>query len=231
MASKECFHFTNLKNLPSIKKHGLVPSLEGNSDAVQDENPKVSYSDTIIGAIGMYANFKQVYDEIKSGKRTPDLDSPKQVAAYNAVKKTSSIEEYLGDSVYLLFDGTGIDNTGGNHGNGGIYDASTKQTIPPEKLRVGLVRDDTTGHVSYSMFDYIHYLMAHISLKDYEQMIPSMQERFDIYYHEHKDEVDKFRNGNYSKKELPLDKFIEVTKHKIEEAKKVAEEKEDQEIK
>ncbi len=65
MASKECFHFTNLKNLPSIKKHGLVPSLEGNSDAVQDENPKVSYSDTIIGAIGMYANFKQVYDEIK----------------------------------------------------------------------------------------------------------------------------------------------------------------------
>ena len=225
MASKECFHFTNLKNLKSINKFGLIPTLNKNSDWVQDENPKVSYSDSIIGAIGMYVNYIQVYDEIRSGKRKANPNNKRQVEAFNKVRASKSIEDYLGDSTYLLFDGEGIENDGGNHGDGGIYDASTKQTVPPERLRVGLLKDDDTGHVSYSMFDYIHFLMSQMTLKEYEEMIPPMQERFDKYYHEHSEEIDRFKIGHFTKKELPLTKFIEVAKDRIEEARKRADSK------
>lgn len=219
MASKQCFHFTNLKNLKSINKFGLIPTLNKNSDWVQDENPKVSYSDSIIGAIGMYANYIQVYDEIRSGKRKANPNNKRQIEAFNKVRASKSIEDYLGDSTYLLFDGEGIENDGGNHGDGGIYDASTKQVVPPERLRVGLLKDEDTGHVSYSMFDYIHFLMSQMTLKEYEEMIPPMQERFDKYYHEHSEEIDRFKNGHFTKKELPLTKFIEIAKDRIEEAR------------
>ena len=227
MASKECFHFTNLKNLKSINTFGLKPTLSKNSDWVQDENPKVSYSDSIIGAIGMYVNYIQVYDEIRSGKRKANPNNKRQIEAFNKVRASKSIEDYLGDSTYLLFDGEGIENDGGNHGDGGIYDASTKQAVPPERLRVGLLKDDDTGHVTYSMFDYIHFLMSQMTLKEYEEMIPPMQERFDIYYNEHREEIDRFKKGHFTKKELPLSKFIDVMKGRIEELTKDTDTKED----
>ena len=219
MASKECFHFTNLKNLDSINQSGLRPMLSEHSAGVKDKTKKLSYADGKIGAIGILSNFYEVIEEIRLGIRTPDPNEPEQLKTYARIKSTKSMEEYLGDGVYLLFDGTRIENTGGNHGNGGIYDASTMQTISPDKLTVGLVRDDDTGHVSYSMYDYIHYLMSTLTLEEYEQMIPSMQERFDVYYHEHKDEIDRFKNGHFSKKEVPLSKFIEIARDKIDKEK------------
>lgn len=226
---EDCYHFTNIKNLNSINRTGLNKRLEIRSDCVKDKKEKISYSIGKIGVIGLYANFQQVYDEVKAGIRKADPNDLKQVKSYEEIKKSPSIEAFLGDGAYLLFDGEGVENTGGNTGEGGIYDASTLDTIEPNKLRVGLVRDNDSGHVSYSMYDYIHYLMSTLTLEEYEQMIKPMQERFDNYYHSHKDEIDKFKKGNFTKKELPLSKFVEVEKAKLEKAEREAKDKDAEE--
>jgi len=223
---EDCYHFTNIKNLNSINRTGLNKKLDVRSDCVKDKKEKISYSIGKIGVIGLYVNFQEVYDEVKKGIRKADPNNPKQIESYRQIKASRSMEAFLGDGAYLLFDGEGIDNTGGNTGKGGIYDASTLKTIPPENLRVGLIRDNDSGHVSYSMYDYIHFLMSTLTLDEYEQMIVPMQERFDRYYSSHKEEIDKFKHGNYSKKELPLSKFIEVEKAKLEKAEREAKDKE-----
>ena len=228
MASNECFHFTELKNLYSIMEKGLEPRLDKNSKVVGDRKVKVSYSDSKIGAIALYANFYEVYTNYKNGSRKPDPEKPEEQEIYEIIKKSKSIEDFLGKGVYLLFDGTEIENDGGNTGKGGIYDASTTSIIKPEMLKVGLVRNNDTKRVSYSMYDYINYLMSTLTPEEYSQMISSMQNRYDNYCRDNKKQIDKFRNGNYSKKELNLRKFCEVCKDDIDKA--ILKDKKNQEI-
>ena len=105
MCSKECFHFTNLDRFSSIKQYGLVPRLEENSKAVKDIKPKVSFSDGKYAAAGLMADFYQVYCSIKNGTRDKsktDPDLEKKVLSSN------SFEEFLGDGMYLMFDGSEI---------------------------------------------------------------------------------------------------------------------------
>ena len=61
MASRECFHFTKLKYLYSIRNDGLLPKLDINSKAVGDTKPKISFSDSRVGAVGLFLEFNRVY--------------------------------------------------------------------------------------------------------------------------------------------------------------------------
>ena len=177
MASKECFHFTTLERLNNINKNGLEARSEDRSKAVSDSKKKISYSDSKIGAIGLYCNFEQVYLEFKVGIR-PKRNTPEEFEMRDKILQTKDMEEFLGDGLYLMFDGTGIDNTGGNTGHGGIYDASTYKSIPSNKLKVCLIKDNDTGTYSYSRKDFIHFLMASMTEEEFSGMIEPMQERY-----------------------------------------------------
>jgi hypothetical protein len=217
MASKECFHFTTLDRMYSIKNNGLQCRLEDNSKSVGDSKSKISFSDSNIGAIGLYANFEQVYLEYKIGKR-PKHNTPEELQMKDKILATKNMEEFLGDGLYLVFDGTGIENEGGNTGKGGIYDASTRTSISAQNLKVGLIKNNDTGEYSYSRTDYIHYLMANLKEEEYSQMIEPMQERYDAYCEAHKDEIEKFKTGNYTRGSIPLDKFCIIYKNDIDKA-------------
>lgn len=218
MVSNECFHFTNLKNLYGIKNTGLQPKLDKNSKSVGDAKPKISFSIGKLGAVGLFIDFNNVYNDYKSGNRVPNPEKPGEMEMYEEIMKSESLEDFLGNGVYLLFDGSGIENEGGNTGKGGIYDASTRIPIESNKLRVGLVRDNDTKKVSYSMYDYIHYLMTTLSKEEFSQMTSRMQKGMSLYYKEHSQEIDKFRNGNYSIKDIDIDTFCKACKNDIDKA-------------
>ena len=139
MALNECFHFTKLKNLYSIRNNGLQPKLDKNSKAVGDTKPKISFSIGKIGAVGLFLEFYRVYNDYKNGNRVPDPNKTGELDMYEEIMKSKSLEDFLGNNVYLLFDGSEIENEGGNTGNGGIYDASTRTAIESNKLRIGLM--------------------------------------------------------------------------------------------
>lgn len=231
MASKECFHFTKLDRAYSIRDNGLQIRLEENSKAVGDTKPKISYSDTKIGAIGLFANFYEVYNDYKTGARKPREDKPGEKEMYESVMKSESFEEFLGTGMYLIFDGTGIENTGGNTGKGGIYDASTTTPISANNLKVGLIRDNDTGEISYSKYDYIHYLMSTMTEEEFSQMIPAMQERYVAYYQSHQEVIDRYRTGNFSERKVNIADFCKFFKEDIDKSvndskvKEVAEKK------
>lgn len=218
MASTECFHFTKLKNLYSIKNNGLKPRLDGNSKAVGDTKPKISFSDTKVGAVGLFLEFYRVYNDYKFGKRIPNPNKPGELEMYDGIMKSKSLKEYLGESVYLTFDGSGIENEGGNTGRGGIYDASTRTPIESSKLKIGLLRNNDTKHVSYSMYDYITFLMVNLTEEEISQMPSRMQETMALYLEEHSEEIFRFIKGNYSLKETDIQTFCEVCKKDIDKS-------------
>lgn len=218
MVSKECFHFTKLDRAYSIRDTGLQARLENNSKSVGDTKSKISYSDSKIGAIGLFAIFYEVYTDYKTGARKPRNNKPGEKETYEAIMKSASFEEYLGDGMYLIFDGTGIENTGGNTGHGGIYDASTITTIPSHNIQVGLIRNNDTKEISYSKFEYIHFLMSTMRQDEFSQMIPSMQKRYEKYYREHQSQIDKYRTGNFSEAKINIADFCRFFKDDIDKA-------------
>ena len=105
MGSNQCFHFTYLNRSNQINKQGLVPKIEENSKALNDTSSKISFSDGKYAAAGLFANFYRVYDDIKSGRRTAENSNTSQ-EMIDKIKESDSFEQFLGDGMYLMFDGT-----------------------------------------------------------------------------------------------------------------------------
>lgn len=212
MSSNQCFHFTYLSRANKIREQGLVPRAEENSKGLKDTSSKVSFSDGKYAAAFMFANFYWVYEKIKSGERTAENSDTSQ-ETIDKVKSTSSFEEYLKDGMYLVFDGTNIENTGGNKGQINPFDAGTKKEIAPENLKVCLLKNEETGEISYSKYDYALYLMCNLTDEDLAKM--PHQNYIKKYKEDHMEEMAKFKNGNYTEKYVTLDKFCEVYRDEI----------------
>lgn len=227
MSSKECFHFTYLNRAFSIREAGLAPRVEDNSKAVKDSSDKVSFSDGRYAAAALMANFYKVYTEIKTGQRNKnktDPDLEKRVLA------SESFEDFLGDGMYFIFDGTDIENTGGNKGHINPFDAGTKESIEPNKLKVCMLRNEQTGELSYSKFDFAQYLMVNLTQEDYSKMPDELISDIEYYKENHADKMNRFRNSEYSVEFMSLDEFCEVYKKEIDEDIKKQESKRSKDI-
>lgn len=214
MSSKECFHFTYLNRAYSIGKTGLTPRIEDNSQAVKDSSAKVSFSDGRYAAAGLMANFYRVYTDIKTGKRDPSRTDPDLAKRIIASK---SFEDFLGTGMYFMFDGTNIENTGGNKGHINAFDAGTKETIAPEKLKVCTLRNKQTGELSYSKFDFALYLMSNLTQDDYSKMPKEIIEDINVYKQAHAEEISRFESSSYSVEFMSLDEFCQTFKQEIDE--------------
>lgn len=213
MCGEECYHFTSLDRAFSIKKFGLSPRVGDNSQTVKDSSKKVSFSDGKYAAAGLMADFYKVYTDIKTGKRDKSKIDP------NLAKKvinSKSFEDFLGDGMYLMFDGSNIENTGGNNGHINPFDAGTKETIEPDKLKVCVLKNEQTGKISYSKYDFAQYLMINLNQDDYSKMPDEIISDIEFYKQSHTDEINKIRKSKYTENVMSLDEFCETFKNEIE---------------
>ena len=213
MASNECYHFTKLNRAYGISKNGLVPRLEANSKAVNDSASKISFSDGKLAAAGLFSNFYNVFKSMKDKKRNP---------TDKKVMSSEDVEAYLGEGIYLVFDGSNIENTGGNRGHINPFDAATRTAIKPSDLKVCVLRDND-GNIHYSQYDYIKYIIKNLTEDDYkelQEMDKSGEVRRSIeeYKSAYKSDIEQFSREEYTPELMSLEEFVE--KYKLEILKK-----------
>lgn len=140
------YHMTSLNNLDSISKKGLIPQSGANSKLIGDDKIKTFFSEGFEGAIALYVDFQIVYDKIRAGQVKLTDEGIMQ-----KITKSKSLSDYLGEGVYLRFDGTNIKNER-NFENG-----CTDMTIPPEDLTVCVLQRKNDHSIMFSRFVSIVY--------------------------------------------------------------------------
>jgi len=204
------YHMTSLDNLGSIAVQGLLPKNGKNSKLIGDEEAKVFFSEGFEGAIALFIDFDTVFYQIK--KRQLEANDK---GIENELLKSKKLSDYLGEGVYLRFDGTGIKNER-NFENG-----YTDMTIPPEMLSVCILRNENCNSIIFSRFEIIKYMMAKIQPEqikyygtnyegapNFANATARIQEKVKKYYQKHQAEIKKYYNSGYELDFLGLNNFI-----------------------
>lgn len=193
---------TSLDNLRSISKMGLIPKSGINSKLIGDEKIKVFFSEGIEGAIALFVDFQLVYEKIRAGQMTITDES-----TMKKIIDSKSLSDYLGEGVYLRFDGTNIKNER-NFENG-----CTSLHIPPKDLTVCVLRKKNDSSIVFSRFEIIKYMMATVrpeqieyygtcyeGAPDFKEATKRIQEKVRSYYLQYQTEI-----GEYDSQEYTLD--------------------------
>ena len=204
------YHMTSLDRLNSISKIGLTPRNEDNCKLINDKKNMVFFSEGFEGAIALFVDFEIVYENIKCGKMkliNKEIEEK--------VLKSKNLSEFLGEGVYLQFDGTNIKNKR-NFENG-----CTSKVIPPEKLYVSILKSKKDDSIIYSRFEIIKYMMSRVTsgeikyygvrYKDSPNFIDAtirIQEKVKKYYISHIQEIEKYRNNDYWLEYLSITDFV-----------------------
>ena len=206
----KCYHMTTLDRLESINRLGLIPGNGNNCKLVNDDKFKVFFSEGFEGSIALFVDFYIVYNKIKNSELKIS-----DISVYNKVINSKSLEEFLGDGVYLTFEMLDIINER-NFENG-----CTSTTIEPNKLSVLVLRKLDDNIVTYSRFKIINYMMSRINpndIKYYGMKYPNsptfkeatirIQTKVKDYYEKNNKIIQKYKNEKYELIEIPLDIFI-----------------------
>ena len=201
---------TSLTNLRSICDNGLIPQIGINSKLIGDEKNKVFFSEGFEGSIALFVDFQIVYDKIKTGQMKI---ADKYVI--EKVMKSENLSDYLGEGVYLRFDGTNIENER-NFENG-----CTNMTIPPKDLTVCVLRRKSNNSIIFSRFELIKYMMSTIQPEqikyyganyegspDFAEATSRIQVKIRKYYKEHQTEIDEYDGQEYVLDFFVLSDFI-----------------------
>lgn len=206
----KCYHMTTLDRLKSINKLGLLPRNERNSKLVNDDKVKVFFSEGFEGAIALFVDFNIVYNKIKN--KEIEIED-KEIN--NMIIESNSLEDYLGNGVYLSFDMNNTKNER-NFENG-----CTSDNIKPERLCVVGLKNIDTGTFTYSRFDVINFMMSKINPSDikyygekypnsptFEEATIRIQDKVKLYYNENKKVIQKYKKSKCELIEIPLNMFI-----------------------
>ena len=205
------YHMTALNNLCSIATQGLVPKNETNGKLIGDEKIKVFFSEGFEGAIALYVDFDIVFRKIRKEQMNVADESVKK-----KVLKSNDLSDFLGEGVYLRFDGTGIKNER-NFENG-----CTDMTIMPEKLSVCVLRNKHDNSIVFSRFEIIKYMMAKTkpeqikyygaSYKNspgFSEATRRIQEKVKKYYKEHQTDIVQYDNRDFILDFIDLKDFVD----------------------
>lgn len=190
---------TALNNLSSIVVQGLTPQNGDNGKLIGEEKVKVFFSEGFEGAVALYVDFDIVFDKIRKEQvKVADGFVRKKLLM------SKNLSDFLGEGVYLRFDGTGIKNER-NFENG-----CTDITILPEKLSVCILRKECDNSIIFSRFEIIKYMMAKIrpeQIKYYGAIYEGspnfieaterIQEKVKKYYKNHQSEISEYSNYDY----------------------------------
>lgn len=204
------YHMTALNNLPSIAVQGLIPQNGNNGKLIEEEKIKVFFSEGFEGAVALYVDFDIVFDKIKKAqmKITDEFVLQKLL-------KSKNLSDFLGEGVYLRFDGTGIRNER-NFENG-----CTDIIIPPEKIEVCILKNENDNSIIFSRFRIIKYMMAKIQPEqikyygaiykgspNFAEATDRIQEKVKRYYRDHQTEISEYVNCGYILASINLKDFV-----------------------
>ncbi len=204
------YHMTSLNNLDSISKKGLIPQSGANSRLIGDDKIKTFFSEGFEGAIALYVDFQIVYDKIRTGQVKLTDEGIMQ-----KIMKSKSFSDYLGEGVYLRFDGTNIKNER-NFENG-----CTDMTILPEDLTVCVLQRKDDHSIVFSRFEIIKYMMAAVQPEqiqyygatydgspNFEKATSRIQEKVRMYYENHQTEIREYDTEAYQFAFYGLGNFV-----------------------
>lgn len=204
------YHMTPLENLRSICDKGLIPQSGVNSKLIGDKQVKVFFSEGFEGAIALFVDFDIVYDKIKKGQMNVTDESTMKM-----IMSSQSLYDYLGEGVYLRFDGTNIKNER-NFENG-----CTDMSISPTELEVCILRGKNDNSIIFSRFEIIKYMMSEVNVEkiryyganydgspDFEEATKRIQQKVKEYYDKHQMEILKYSDQEYVLDLMNIDDFI-----------------------
>lgn len=204
------YHMTSLNNLYSISKKGLIPQSGANSKLIGDEKIKTFFSEGFEGAIALYVDFQIVYDQVKMGRVELTDEGITQ-----KIIESKSLSDYLGEGVYLRFDGTNIKNER-NFENG-----CTDMTISPKDLTVCVLQSKSAHSIVFSRFEIIKYMMATVQPEqiqyygakydgspDFAKATARIQEKVRMYYQKHQTEIREYDTKAYQFALYGLNDFV-----------------------
>ena len=204
------YHMTALNNLSSIVVQGLTPQNGDNGKLIGEEKVKVFFSEGFEGAVALYVDFDIVFDRIRKEQvKVADGFVRKKLLT------SKNLSDFLGEGVYLRFDGTGIKNER-NFENG-----CTDIIIPPEKIEVCILRNENDNSIIFSRFRIIKYMMAKIQPEqikyygaiykgspNFTEATDRIQEKVKRYYRDHQTEISEYVNCGYILASINLKDFV-----------------------
>ena len=186
------YHHTRVVDLESILKNGLEVRNGVHSQAVKDPKTKVFFSEGMEGAIAMASAFQHNFDYMKSGTEWED----------------KTLEDFLEERVFLRFSSDGIENES-DKGDFAFSDGWTSQGIPPEQLKVCLLKNIKTGEISYQKDDILKYMLAVNPIENFKGGNERQKEEIKRYYEDRSKELAEFDINEYTLEDMDLDKFFE----------------------
>lgn len=201
---------TALNNLSSIVVQGLTPQNGDNGKLIGEEKVKVFFSEGFEGAVALYVDFDIVFDRIRKEQvKVADGFVRKKLLT------SKNLSDFLGEGVYLRFDGTGIKNER-NFENG-----CTDIIIPPEKIEVCILKNENDNSIIFSRFRIIKYMMAKIQPEqikyygaiykgspNFTEATDRIQEKVKRYYRDHQTEISEYVNCGYILASINLKDFV-----------------------
>lgn len=201
---------TAIDNLYSIAGQGLIPKNENNGKLIGEEKVKVFFSEGFEGAVALYVDFDIVFNKMRKGQMKAEDDFVRK-----KLQESKNLCDFLGEGVYLRFDGTGIYNER-NFENG-----CTDMTILPEKLSVCILRRKCDHTIKFSRFEIMKYMMAKTQPEQityygaiyegspsFAEATRRIQEKVKRYYKDHQTEISKYDNSDYLFDLIDLKDFV-----------------------
>lgn len=197
---KRCYHFTNKDQLDSILLEGLKPKNGINSQLISDSrDEKVYYSVDEEATVRIFALFNEIIMRALEGAINPELYETYSDELKQKLKTSQDIESWMGDGVYLAFDGNKLNN----YNEEKLEDSYTSETIPPENLYVCVLKDENSGEmVSTKVLDIVAYFIAKRTNNFDEVLDMAGFFAFDI-----KERVEELRNKSLTIDYIPLSSY------------------------
>lgn len=233
------YHFTKYENLESILNKGLIPQVGDRSKSFNESRIAVFLSKGIIPTLLMqfcifikyttYTNKQTVklinymYDIAtkKLEAKGEHFDSNLEELGYpvllawkelcDALAEYKTFKDYIGEGVFLCVEG--IDKIKEDSSYGGAPDCWIEETIPPEKIRVVILRDKTTGELKDSMDDIRTYFIAITSLEEFlNTALPLYDKKDDLsnwwtMYYKENDKILQEYKDTYELIEIPIEEY------------------------
>lgn len=234
------YHFTKYENLESILNSGLIPQVGPISKSIGEQRVAVFLSEGIISAVFMQLSLQKYYNKYKDKqivqainelyesadkKRNANggrFEVEKDEQEYNLLKKQKNrcelfaeyqtFKDYIGEGVFLCLEN--IDNVKGRMPNGDSSDCWVNETIPPEKIKVVLLKNKTTGELKDSIDDIRYYFFAITPCS--QLFIKSIEIYYNVslallleeYYENNEKELQEYKD-TYELIEIPLEEYYE----------------------
>ncbi len=203
----EYYRHSPISDLQSIMLFGLNPDKAKSNlrGLISDGRQKVFYSEGKEGVIICDCGFRNKFKQVKN-KQSDFYDE--RAEEYETMDDFLKANDKGQDRVFLKIKDMELINEQDINKEDRYADAYTSQTIPPEKIYVCLLRNPTTGNMTYRREDVIKYMMSKCSVEDIKKKVPideKQEKKLNNQYKEMQDEIQEF--AQYEMTEVGIEQF------------------------